>query len=138
MRTYTPDAGEHILSACKKLVNLANAHDESVQMKFNAVSVVAQPGMAVKRLAETWQNGMNQMCAEYREKHPSGTDLLNQLLEIHPNIVIQKWAGNREFPYEIRLGCLNRWSRGKTISAAIEEALTIDPRTIKGTPGEKT
>ena len=62
----------------------------------------------------------------------STTDQLEKLLEIHPNIVVQKWAGNHEKPYEIRLGSLNRWSKGKTLSDAIEAALNRDPKTIEG------
>lgn len=66
------------------------------------------------------------------------TEQLEKLLEIHPNIAVQKWTGHREFPYEIRLGSLNRWSKGKTLLDAIENALAIDPKTIKGSPMQKT
>jgi hypothetical protein len=68
----------------------------------------------------------------------NNTEQLEKLLSIHPNIVFQKFAGNRDYPYEIRLGSLNFWAKGKTLSEALENALEIDPKTIKGAPGGTT
>jgi hypothetical protein len=61
---------------------------------------------------------------------------LEKLLEIHPNVLIQKWTGTTGFPYEIKLGSGNKWGRGNTLSEALDEALAKDPKTIKGVPGE--
>lgn len=69
---------------------------------------------------------------ETQKEEMNNTDQLEKLLSIHPNIVFQKLAGNREHPYEIRLGDLNLWAKGPTLSEAIENALEIDPKTIKG------
>lgn len=63
------------------------------------------------------------------------TDKLEALLEIHPNIMVQKWAGYRD-TYEIKLGSGNSWGKGITLLEAIEDAMKRDPNTIKGVPGE--
>jgi hypothetical protein len=65
---------------------------------------------------------------ETQKEEMNNTEQLEKLLSVHPNIVFQKFAGNREYPYEIRLGSLNFWAKGE----AIENALKIDPKTIKG------
>jgi len=64
----------------------------------------------------------------------STTEKLEKLLEIHPNIIFQKWIGTQNYPYEIKLGSGNRWARGHSLDEAMDEALMIDPKTIKGAP----
>jgi hypothetical protein len=66
----------------------------------------------------------------------STTDQLEKLLEIYPNVLIQKWTGTQGSPYEIKLGSGNKWGKGNTLSEALDAALAKDPKTIKGVPGE--
>ena len=57
---------------------------------------------------------------------------LEKLLELYSNIVIQKWAGNREFPYRVKLGSWNDLGKGKTLKDAVTASLKKKRKDIKG------
>ena len=57
---------------------------------------------------------------------------LEKLLDRYSNIVIQKWAGNREFPYQVKLGSWNDLGKGKTLKDAVTASLKKKRKDIKG------
>ena len=57
---------------------------------------------------------------------------LEKLLARYSTIVIQKWAGNREYPYRITLGSWNKLGEGKTLEDAAIAALEKRREDVKG------
>ena len=57
---------------------------------------------------------------------------LGKLLTRYSTIVIQKWAGNLECPYQISLGSWNKLGEGKTLEAAAIAALEKRREDIDG------
>ena len=59
---------------------------------------------------------------------------LEKLLDRYSIIVIQKWAGNREFPYRILLGSWNKLGKGTTLKSAVIASLEKPHKDIEGEP----
>lgn len=50
-------------------------------------------------------------------------ELLEQLLTKHNQVLVQKWLGAHQYPYQVRLGSGNRLGRGETLLKAFKDAL---------------
>lgn len=71
MREHGFMAGEHIESAVRELVALANKYKEPVKADFNSVEIVAHPGDDPSELQAKWSADMDRKAEAYRDS-PEG------------------------------------------------------------------
>src|SRR5687768_3007466 len=57
MRTYKPQAGEHIDAAARRAVNLAMRHKEPVQFTFNDKTFTVEPTTDAQTIIDQYNEG---------------------------------------------------------------------------------